>query len=148
MLALFGINFISTELSSHLVSHPTIEILSLRCCEIDQPLVLPSHTLPLLKRLSTDLRLTVANSVLGSTIAIPRPSKFIMGSLLNDVFLDSLERCGCGPNLDELITLYNRGSDLGRLITRLSGIAPNLELLEIRIRGKIVSLQFDTRIID
>jgi hypothetical protein len=97
-LNLFGFHFISTELSSHLVSHPTIEILSLRSCKFDQPLV---H----------------------STIAVSRPLKFIMGSLLNDVFLDSLEQCGSGPNLDKLITLYNCGSDLGRLITRLS-VAP------------------------
>ena len=60
----------------------------------------------------------------------------------------SLERCGSGPNLDKLITLYNRGSDLGCLIIRLSGIAPNLEWLEIVIKDKIVGLQFDSRIID
>lgn len=141
-LTLFSFDFISTELSSHLVSHPTIEILSLRCCQNDQSLVLPQHTLPRLRRLSTDLRSTVANSILASTIAIPRPLKYIMGSLLNDVFLDSLEQCGSGSNLDRLITLYN-GGDLGRLITRLSGIAPNLEWLDIRVQDKIVSLQFD-----
>ena len=52
------------------------------------------------------------------------------------------------PNLDKLITLYNGGSDLGRLITRLSGIAPNSEWLDIRVKNKIVSLQSDSRIID
>ena len=134
-LTLFGFYFIS---------HPTIEILSLMCCQIDQPLVLPPHTLPRLKRLSTETGSTVANSVL--TIAIPRPLKFIRGSLLNDAFRDSLEQSSSGPNLDKLITLYNGGSNLGSLITGLSSIAPHLEWLDIGVQGHIVSLQFDSRI--
>ncbi|KAF8805753.1 hypothetical protein BYT27DRAFT_6654581 [Phlegmacium glaucopus] len=138
-LTLFGFNFISTELSSHLASHPTIEVLSLTGMQIDQSLVLPPDALPRLKRLSTDLTSTVANSVLDSTIATPRPLECIIGSLLNDDFLDSLEQCGSGHNLKKLVTSCTRnpGGYFGHLITRLSVIAPNLEWLGIKVSGQI-----------
>ncbi|KAF8812095.1 hypothetical protein BYT27DRAFT_7183093 [Phlegmacium glaucopus] len=137
--ALSGFNFISTELSCHLASHPTIEVLSLRVMQIDQSLVLPPDALPRLKRLYTDLRSTVANSILDSTIATPRPLECIMGSLFNDLFLNSLEQCGSGPNLKTLVAscVYNPGSHFSHLITRLSAIAPNLEWLNVKVSGQI-----------
>ncbi|KAF8801833.1 hypothetical protein BYT27DRAFT_7197718 [Phlegmacium glaucopus] len=138
-LTLLGFNFVSTELSSHLASHPTIEVLSLRVMQIDQSLVLPPDALPRLKQLYTDLRSTVTKSILDSTIATPRPLECVMGPLLNDVFLDSLEQCGSGHNLKKLVTscMCNPGDYFSHLITRLSVIAPNLEWLDVQVSGQI-----------
>ncbi|KAF8805754.1 hypothetical protein BYT27DRAFT_7257988 [Phlegmacium glaucopus] len=137
-LTLSGFNFVSTKLSSHLASHPTIEVLSLTGM-LAQSLVLPPDTLPRLKHLSTTLGSMVTNSILDSTIVTPRPLECIMGPLLNDVFLDSLEQCGSGHNLKKLVTssTHNPSRYFGRLIRRLSVIAPNLEWLGIKVSGQI-----------
>jgi len=49
--------------------------------------------------------------------------------MLNDAFLDSLEHSGSGPKLKKLDTVCK--DDLKRLVTRLSGIAPNLDWLQV-----------------
>lgn len=71
----------------------------------------------------------MVNSILDSTISTPRPLEHIVGPLPNSVFLHSLERSGSGPNLEKLITVHS--SNLDYLITRLSGIVPNLEWLDV-----------------
>jgi len=119
---------ISTDLTSFLASHPFIEVLSLTCIQIDGFLVLPAGALPYLKRLSTDAESMLAHSILGSTTSIPRPLEYIMGPRLNDAFLDRLEQSLSGPSLKKLTTVCS--DDLNHLITRLSGIAPNLEWLD------------------
>jgi hypothetical protein len=128
-LTLFGFSFISTELGAFLVSHPTIEVLSLMSIRINEPLVLPAGVLPRLKRLTADVDSAVIDSILSSPTSLPRPLVGILGAVLNDAFLDKLNDSGSGNTLEELrCTCRN---DLKHLITRLSGIAPNLECLRI-----------------
>ena len=143
-LSLIGFDFISTELSSWLASHPTIEVLSLNCYQIDQSLVLPPDTLPRLKSFSSHFESTIHSSILNCTTSIPRPLESIMGTSLNDTFLDSLAQCGSGPKLKKLAGVS--GDDLEHLITRLSSIAPNLEWLEVQISSlhPIVGILFDS----
>jgi hypothetical protein len=128
-LTLFSVNSISAELSAFLVSHPTIEALSLKLIQIDEPLVLPAGVLPRLKRLAADLDSAIIDSILNSPTSLPRPLESIIGAFLNETFLQKLEASGSGTILKDLGCKY-----LDRLrhsITRLSGIAPNLECLRI-----------------
>lgn len=128
-LTLFGFNFISAELRNFLVLHPTIEVLSLMSIRIDEPLVLPAGVLPRLKRLSTDVNSAIIDSILNSSTSLPRPLERIFGAFLNGDFLDKLNECGSGTTLEDLRCECRDNSDLGHLITRLSGIAPNLKCL-------------------
>jgi hypothetical protein len=128
-LTLFAVNFISAELSAFLVSHPTIEVISLMSIRIDEPLVLPAGVLPRLKRLSADLDSAIIDSILNSLTSLPRPLEGILGAFLNGAFLDKLEESGSGTILKELSCECH--DDLSHLVTRLSGIAPNLECLRI-----------------
>jgi hypothetical protein len=143
-LSLIGFDFISTELSSCLASHPTIEVLSLNCYRMDQSLVLPPDTLPRLKSFSSHFESTIHGSILNCTTSIPRPLESIMGTSLNDTFLDSLAQCGSGPKLEKLAGVS--GDDPKHLITRLSSIAPNLEWLEVQFSSlhPIVGILFDS----
>ena len=63
--------------------------------------------------------------------------------MLNDAFLDSLEHSGSGPKLKKLDTVCK--DDLKRLVTRLSGIAPNLDWLKVVTSSHcpIVGVPFD-----
>ena len=66
-----------------------------------------------------------------------------MSPMLNDAFLDSLEHSGSGPKLKKLKTACK--DDLKRLVTRLSGIAPNLDWLQVNTSSlrPIVSVPSD-----
>jgi hypothetical protein len=128
-LTLLRLNFISAELGAFLVSHPTIEVLSLVALQIDEPLVLPAGVLPRLKTLSSVS--AVIDSILNSSTSLPRPLEVILGVSLDGVFLDKLENSGSGTTLKELRCRCESNDDLGHLITRLSVIAPNLECLHI-----------------
>ena len=128
-LTLYGFNFISVELKAFLVSHPTIEVLSLVSIRIDEPLVLPAGVLPRLKRLSADVDSAIIDSILNSPTSLPRPLEGILGAFLNGAFLDKLNDSGSGTTLKEL--RCGCRDDLSHLITRLSGIAPNMECLRI-----------------
>lgn len=132
-LTLFGFNFISAELTAFLVSHPTIEVLSLTGMSnrIDEPLVLPAGVLPRLKRLTADVDSTIIDSFLNSSTSLLRPLGGIFGALLNEAFLDKLNESGNGITLEELRCECRNNSGLSHLITRLSCIAPNLECLDI-----------------
>ena len=130
-LTLLGLTFISAEaeLGAFLVSHPTIEVLSLVNVQIDEPLVLPAGVLPRLKTLEAGS--AVIDSILNSPTSSPRPLEDILWVSLNGVFLDKLENSGSGTTLKELGCMCESNDDLGHLITRLSSIAPNLEGLYI-----------------
>jgi hypothetical protein len=104
--------------------------------QIHEPLVLPAGVLPRLKTLSAGS--AVINSILNSPTSSPRPLEDILWVSLNGDFLDKLENSGSGTTLKELGCMCESNDDLGHLITRLSGIAPNLECL--RITG------FDTKV--
>ena len=133
-LTLFGFNFISAELTAFLVSHPTIEVLSLTGMSNridDEPLVLPAGVLPRLKRLTADVDSTIIDSFLNSSTSLLRPLGGIFGVLLNEAFLDKLNESGHGTTLEELRCECRDNSNFSHLITKLSGIAPNLECLDI-----------------
>ena len=148
-LTLFGFHFISAELRAFLVSHPTITILSLMSIRIDEPLVLPAGVLPNLKRLSADLDSSVIDSVLNSPTSLSRPLESILGAVLNGVFLDKLNDSGSGATLKELRCECSDSDDLCHLITRLSGIAPNLECLHItNLDTKIPMVSIEVRCYD
>lgn len=143
-LTLLRLNFISAELAAFLVSHPTIEVLSLMSVQVDEPLVLPAGVLPRLKTLSAGS--AVIDSILNSPTSLPRPLEGILGVSLNGVFLDKLENSGSGTTLKELRCRCESDDDLSHLITRLSGIAPNLECLHMTgfdTRVPVVSIKVD-----
>ena len=143
-LTLSGFSFLSVELCTFLVSHPTIEVISLLSIQLDESLVLPADSLPRLKRLSVDMNSEVVDSVLNSTTSLPQPLEAISWVFLDAVFLDKLENSGRGTTLKELRC---RSYDyIDHLIGRLSTIAPNLECLcinNIYATKLVVSIKID-----
>jgi hypothetical protein len=88
------------SLAPHLVSHPSIEILSVMCCNIGQRLFTLFQNSSKSETIGHRFKINSSQLRSGFYYRYTPPSNFFMGSLLNDDFLDSHEQCGSGPNLE------------------------------------------------